>query len=121
MDVIEKIKPHQVFAAGDLADPWTHEVCLTVALSAADSPNHLGWLLVMAVLCWHEWILTKLTWQFIGPDEVLFKRNVILYHQSQKIGWCFKEVIQESFGLEPKTENKNTAKIHDDLDLWNMK
>jgi glucosamine-6-phosphate deaminase len=29
MDIIEKIKPHQVFVAGDLGDSHgTHEVCL---------------------------------------------------------------------------------------------
>jgi glucosamine-6-phosphate deaminase len=34
-NIISKIKPHQVFAAGNLADPHgTHEVCLNAIFAA---------------------------------------------------------------------------------------
>ena len=37
-DLIEEIKPHQIFAAGDLADPHgTHKVCLDAIMEAVKS------------------------------------------------------------------------------------
>ena len=37
VDIIEKIKPHQIYAAGDLADPHgTHKVCLDAVFEAVD-------------------------------------------------------------------------------------
>ena len=35
MDLLQQIKPHQVYAAGDLADPHgTHKVCLDIVFES---------------------------------------------------------------------------------------
>ena len=37
MKLLEKIKPHQIYAAGDLSDPHgTHRVCLTAIFEALE-------------------------------------------------------------------------------------
>jgi glucosamine-6-phosphate deaminase len=89
--LIEDIKPHQIYAAGDLADPHgTHKVCLDSlfeALKRLKSKRFMDdcWD-VLYRGAWHEWE----SWQIemavpMSPDQVLKKRHAIFYHQSQKM------------------------------------
>ena len=44
-DLIESVKPHQIFVAGDLADPHgTHKVCLDAVLAAIDEIKDEDWM-----------------------------------------------------------------------------
>ncbi|MBC5842589.1 glucosamine-6-phosphate deaminase [Flavobacterium sp. F-380] len=123
MEIIEKIKPHQVFAAGDLADPHgTHEVCLNAIFEAMgklktkiDMSNCWLWLYRGA---WHEWDIDEIDMAVpLSPDEVLLKRHAILYHQSQKDRVMFQGSDSREFWVRAEDRNKNTAKIYDDLGL----
>jgi glucosamine-6-phosphate deaminase len=123
MDVIEKIKPHQVFAAGDLADPHgTHEVCLNAvfaAMAALKTKSFMDdcWLWLYRG-AWHEWDIDEIDMAVpLSPDEVLSKRNAILYHQSQKDRVMFQGSDSREFWVRAEDRNKNTAKIYDDLGL----
>ncbi|MGL5112276.1 MAG: glucosamine-6-phosphate deaminase, partial [Flavobacterium sp.] len=89
-EIIAKIKPHQVFAAGDLADPHgTHEVCLNAifaAMKALKAKPYMKecWLWLYRG-AWHEWDVHEIDMAVpLSPDEVMLKRQAILFHQSQK-------------------------------------
>lgn len=116
---IEEIKPHQIFAAGDLADPHgTHKVCLDVlflALKRLKSKTFMDdcwvWLYRGA---WHEWDLHELDMAVpMSPNQVLKKRTAIFYHQSQKDGVMFQGDDSREFWVRVEERNKATAlKFH---------
>ena len=59
-DLLEKIKPDQIFVAGDLADPHgTHRVCLDAVLAAIDDIKDEEWMkncrIWMYRGAWAEW------------------------------------------------------------------
>ena len=122
-DIIAKIKPHQVFAAGDLADPHgTHEVCLNAifaAMAQLKSESYMNecWLWLYRG-AWHEWEIHEIDMAVpLSPDEVLLKRHAILYHQSQKDRVMFQGNDSREFWVRAEDRNKNTAKLYDDLGL----
>ncbi|RTY87372.1 glucosamine-6-phosphate deaminase [Flavobacterium sp. RSP15] len=122
-DIIAKIKPHQVFAAGDLADPHgTHEVCLNAifeAMKQLKSKPFMNdcWLWLYRG-AWHEWDIHEIDMAVpLSPDEVLLKRHAILYHQSQKDRVMFQGNDSREFWVRAEDRNKNTAKLYDDLGL----
>jgi len=122
-DIIAKIKPHQVFAAGDLADPHgTHEVCLNaifLAMKELKPQPYMNdcWLWLYRG-AWHEWDIHEIDMAVpLSPDEVLLKRHAILYHQSQKDRVMFQGSDSREFWVRAEDRNKNTAKLYDDLGL----
>ncbi|SEG32677.1 glucosamine-6-phosphate deaminase [Flavobacterium urumqiense] len=121
--IITKIKPHQVFAAGDLADPHgTHEVCLNAIFAAMKKlkPEFYMndcWLWLYRG-AWHEWEIHEIDMAVpLSPDEVLLKRHAILYHQSQKDRVMFQGNDSREFWVRAEDRNKHTAKLYDDLGL----
>ena len=123
MEIIEKIRPHQIFAAGDLADPHgTHEVCLNAIFAALKrlKPKpymHDCWLWLYRG-AWHEWDLHEIDMAVpLSPDEVTIKKHAILYHQSQKDRVMFQGNDSREFWVRAEDRNKNTAKLYDDLGL----
>ncbi|MCC9073157.1 glucosamine-6-phosphate deaminase [Flavobacterium sp. F-65] len=122
-DIIAKIKPHQVFAAGDLADPHgTHEVCLNAIFAAmkelkTEAYMYDCWLWLYRG-AWHEWDIHEIDMAVpLSPDEVTIKRHAILYHQSQKDRVMFQGNDSREFWVRAEERNKNTAKLYDDLGL----
>jgi glucosamine-6-phosphate deaminase len=122
-DIIEKIKPHQIFAAGDLADPHgTHEVCLNalfLALENLKSKSYIKdcwvWLYRGA---WLEWETYEIDMAVpLSPDQVLKKRHAIFYHQSQKDGAMFKGDDYREFWVRVEDRNELTAKKYNALGL----
>lgn len=121
--IIEKIKPHQVFAAGDLADPHgTHEVCLNAifaAMAALKVQPFMNdcWLWLYRG-AWHEWEIHEIDMAVpLSPEEVMLKRHAILYHQSQKDRVMFQGNDSREFWVRAEERNKHTAKLYDDLGL----
>lgn len=122
-DIIAKIKPHQIFAAGDLADPHgTHEVCLNAIFAALKSLKNEPYMndcwLWLYRGAWHEWDLHEIDMAVpLSPDEVTLKRAAILYHQSQKDRVMFQGNDSREFWVRAEDRNKHTAKLYDDLGL----
>lgn len=124
--LIEKIKPHQIYAAGDLADPHgTHKVCLDSLFKALDILKHEEshkfmddcwvWLYRGA---WHEWESYEIEMAVpMSPDQVLRKRTAIFYHQSQKDGVMFQGDDNREFWVRVEDRNRLTAKKYNDLGL----
>jgi len=122
-EIIVKIKPHQIFAAGDLADPHgTHEVCLNAIFSALKKLKSEPYLkdcwLWLYRGAWHEWDVHEIDMAVpLSPDEVMLKRQAILHHQSQKDRVVFQGNDTREFWLRAEDRNKYTAKLYDDLGL----
>lgn len=123
MDLIEKVRPHQIYAAGDLADPHgTHKVCLDTIFAAVKSlkPKKFMkdcwvWLYRGA---WQEWGVDEIEMAVpMGPDQVLEKRKGIFKHQSQKDGVVFQGVDSREFWQRAEDRNSETAGIYDELGL----
>lgn len=122
-DLIEDIKPHQIYAAGDLADPHgTHKVCLDSLFEALKQLKHNSymddcwvWLYRGA---WHEWESYQIEMAVpMSPDQVLKKRHAIFYHQSQKDGVMFQGDDSREFWVRAEDRNRATAKKYNDLGL----
>ncbi len=123
--LIEKIKPHQIYAAGDLADPHgTHKVCLDaifMSLAELKSKSFMDdcwvWLYRGA---WHEWESHEIEMAVpMSPDQVLKKRHAIFYHQSQKDGVMFQGDDPREFWVRVEDRNRLTADKYHALGLAN--
>ena len=123
MELIELIKPHQIYAAGDLADPHgTHRVCLDIvfeSLKRLKSKSFMKdcwvWLYRGA---WHEWEIHEIEMAVpMSPDQVLRKRNAIFYHQSQKDGVMFQGNDHREFWIRAEERNADTAKKYKSLGM----
>jgi glucosamine-6-phosphate deaminase len=121
--LIDKIKPHQIYAAGDLADPHgTHKVCLDAlfqSLEILKEQNYLKdcrvWLYRGA---WHEWKPYEVDMAVpMSPDQVIKKRRAIFYHQSQKDTVMFQGNDYRDFWVRAEDRNRLTAKKFHDLGL----
>ncbi|WP_108870082.1 glucosamine-6-phosphate deaminase [Aquimarina aquimarini] len=122
-DIIKKIKPHQIYAAGDLADPHgTHKVCLDAIFNAVKNLKTIDfmndcwvWLYRGA---WQEWDVSEIEMAVpLSPHEVSKKTNAILYHQSQKDRVMFQGEDSREFWLRARERNRNTAELYDKLGL----
>lgn len=112
-NIISEIKPHQIYAAGDLADPHgTHKVCLDIffdVLQELKSEKFMKdcwvWLYRGA---WHEWEIHQIDMSVpMSPNQVLRKRKAIFYHQTQKDNVMFQGDDDREFWV--RTEDRNLA------------
>jgi len=123
MALIEEIKPHQVYAAGDLADPHgTHKVCLDVIFEAIrrlkSKPFMKDCWVWLYRGAWQEWGIDEIEMAVpMGPDQVLEKRRGIFKHQSQKDGVVFQGSDSREFWQRAEDRNRETADIYNDLGL----
>jgi glucosamine-6-phosphate deaminase len=123
-NIIDTVKPHQIFAAGDLADPHgTHKVCLDALFAALKEMKSEKeymkdcwvWLYRGA---WHEWDSHEIEMAVpMSPEQVLRKRHAIFYHQSQKDGVMFQGDDSREFWVRVEDRNRLTAKKYNDLGL----
>ncbi|QQL49552.1 glucosamine-6-phosphate deaminase [Mucilaginibacter ginkgonis] len=124
MELLQKVKPHQVFVAGDFADPHgTHVVCFNIVLKAlqrlAQTEEWVKdcwmWLYRGA---WHEFKTYEIEMAVpLSPQEVLRKRNAIFKHQSQKDRPVFPGDDAREFWVRAEDRNRETARCYDELGL----
>jgi glucosamine-6-phosphate deaminase len=125
VDLLQSVKPHQVYCAGDLADPHgTHKVCLDIVfeslkrLKAAGEPwikDCWVWLYKGA---WQEWDVSEIEMAVpMSPDQVLKKRFGIFIHQSQKDMVPFQGADSREFWQRAEDRNANTASLYAQLGL----
>ncbi len=123
VNIIQEIKPHQIFAAGDLADPHgTHRVCLDAVFEAMKSlksePYMKDCWLWLYRGAWHEWDINEIEMAVpMSPGQVLKKRNAIFAHQSQKDGVMFQGDDSREFWMRAEERNRDTAKRYTKLGL----
>ena len=127
IDIIKKllteIKPHQIFAAGDLRDPHgTHKVCFDAILMALDALKQEEWIsdcwLWMYRGAWHEWETDEIEMAIpLSPVDLLYKRKAIFKHQSQKDTPVFPGNDPREFWQRAEDRNRQTAQYFDQLGL----
>jgi glucosamine-6-phosphate deaminase len=124
MELLQKVKPQQIFAAGDFADPnGTHLVCFNVTLAALRRLRETeDWVndcwLWMYRGAWQEFD----TWEIemavpLSPQEVLRKRNAIFKHQSQKDRPVFPGDDAREFWVRAEDRTRETARNYDKLGM----
>ena len=124
-ELITKVKPHQIYVAGDLADPHgTHRKCTDAVLAAIDLEKEAKaeWLKDCRVWmyrgAWAEWEIENIEMCVpISPEELRAKRNSILKHQSQMESAPFLGNDERLFWQRSEDRNRATAKLYDDLGL----
>lgn len=123
VDLLQDLKPHQIYAAGDLSDPHgTHRVCLDAIFAALEKLKGEKWMKDCYVWlyrgAWHEWEMENIDMAVpISPDELLKKRFSIFKHQSQKDGVVFPGSDPREFWQRAEDRNKGTAQTFNLLGL----
>ena len=122
--LLQEIKPHQIFAAGDFADPHgTHIVCFKIILEALKRLKETeSWVqdcwLWMYRGAWHEFESHEIEMAVpLSPNEVERKRQAIFKHQSQKDKPVFPGDDNREFWVRAAERNRETAKKYDQLGL----
>lgn len=122
-DLIEQVKPHQIFAAGDLADPHgTHRICLNILYDSIDQLKSLPFMKDCWVWlyrgAWQEFEVHEIEMAVpMSPEQVLRKRKAIFYHQSQKDSVMFQGSDDRDFWLRAEDRNRLSAKRYRELGL----
>ncbi|MCM1348820.1 MAG: PIG-L family deacetylase [Firmicutes bacterium] len=122
-DLIESVKPQQIFVAGDLADPHgTHRVCTDAVLAAIDDLKSEPWMADCRIWmyrgAWAEWEIDHIEMAVpISPEELRFKRNSILKHQSQMENAPFLGDDDRLFWQRAEDRNRATAQLYESLGL----
>ena len=123
IELLQKIKPHQIFAAGDLSDPHgTHRVCLNAIFEAIKRLENEEWMDHCYVWlyrgAWQEWAIEDIDMAVpLSPEELLRKRRAIFKHQSQKDRPLFPGHDAREFWQRAEDRNRHTAKVFDLLGL----
>jgi len=124
IDLLQKVKPQQIFAAGDFADPHgTHVVCFNIILAALNRLKATeDWVkdcwLWMYRGAWHEFATYEIEMAVpLSPYEVIRKRNAIFKHQSQKDRPVFPGEDAREFWVRAEDRNRETARSYDKLGL----
>jgi len=121
--LIKEIKPHQIYAAGDLADPHgTHKVCLDILFKVLEDLKEEEFIKDCWVWlyrgAWQEWDIHDIEMAVpLSPDEVLKKRKAIFFHQSQKDGVMFQGDDSREFWVRAEERNQQTAQKYHHLGL----
>lgn len=122
-NLIKEVKPHQIYAAGDLADPHgTHRVCLDAILLAFEQLKNEEWIkdcwLWLYRGAWHEYPIDEIEMAVpISPKELDRKRRAIFMHQSQKDSAPFPGEDSREFWQRAEDRNRETAKLYRALGL----
>ena len=123
--LLQEVKPHQIYVAGDLADPHgTHKKCTDAVLAAIDLEKEAGaeWLkncrIWMYRGAWAEWEIENIEMCVpLSPEELRAKRNSILKHQSQMESAPFLGNDERLFWQRAEDRNRGTAQLYDGLGL----
>lgn len=124
MELLQQIKPHQIFAAGDFEDPHgTHIVCFNIILDALKRLKETeSWVqdcwLWMYRGAWQEFETHEIEMAVpLSPQEVERKKFAIFKHQSQKDRAVFPGDDAREFWKRAEDRNRETAQAYDDLGL----
>lgn len=123
--LLAEVKPHQIYVAGDLADPHgTHRKCTDAVLAAIDEEKKAKaeWVgdcrIWMYRGAWAEWEIENIEMCVpMSPEELRAKRYSILKHQSQMESAPFLGNDERLFWQRAEDRNRATAKLYDDLGL----
>ncbi len=123
VDLLQEVKPHQIYAAGDLSDPHgTHRVCLMAIQAAVRRLKDEKWMKDCYVWlyrgAWQEWDVDQIEMAVpLSPEELDRKRRAIFKHESQKDRPAFPGSDPREFWQRSDERTRGTAKLYDQLGL----
>jgi len=123
VQLMEKIRPHQIYAAGDLSDPHgTHRTCLAAIMTALQRVSKAQWMEECQVWlyrgAWQEWGPEEIDMAVpLSPKELRRKIHAIFKHESQKDKALFPGTDEREFWQRAEARNRATAKLYDSLGL----
>jgi glucosamine-6-phosphate deaminase len=123
IDLLNRIQPHQIYAAGDLSDPHgTHRTCLSAVLNACMRVKQEAWYADCEVWlyrgAWQEWGPHQVEMAVpLSPQELMRKRAAIFKHESQKDKALFPGPDPREFWQRAEDRNRGTAELFDKLGL----
>lgn len=88
--LLGEIRPHQIYAAGDLADPHgTHRICLEILTQALEKSSREPWFADCEAWlyrgAWAEWPIHEVDMAVpLSPSELARKQRAVFQHESQK-------------------------------------
>ncbi|MDA3951893.1 MAG: PIG-L family deacetylase [Spirochaeta sp.] len=121
--LLRGLKPHQIYAAGDLSDPHgTHRTCLSIVLQAVQRCADTEWYRQCTVWlyrgAWQEWPIDEIEMAVpLSPQEVERKRVAIFKHESQKDRALFPGSDSREFWQRSEARTRETARLYDRLGL----
>ena len=124
VDLLERVRPQQIYAAGDLSDPHgTHRTCLAAIETAVRRLSDRDWMSCCVMWhyrgAWQEWEPHDIDMAVpLSPEEVERKRMAIFKHESQKDKALFPGPWDtREFWKRAEDRNRNTAVLYDRLGL----
>lgn len=123
VDLLQKLQPQQIYAAGDLSDPHgTHRVCLAAIFAALEQLKSETWMQNCYVWlyrgAWQEWDVDQIEMAVpLSPEELMRKRKAIFKHQSQKDAALFPGNDKREFWMRAEDRNHATADAYNNLGL----
>ena len=123
IDLLQQVKPQQIYVAGDLADPHgTHRVCTEAVLEALRQLEGEAWLADCHCWlyrgAWMEWELGRVDMAVpLSPDELIKKRHAIYRHLSQKDIMPFPGDDPREFWQRAEERTQNTARLYNELGM----
>ncbi len=121
--LLNRLRPHQVYSAGDLADPnGTHRRCLLALRAALRKCSSEPWFNTTSCWlyrgAWDEYELEEID-RFVplSPGDVLRKRQSVLRHQSQRDRAMFPGEDAREFWQRAEERNSSLAQRLDKLGL----
>jgi glucosamine-6-phosphate deaminase len=122
-ELIERIKPTQLYVAGDLSDPHgTHRVCAQLIFRAIDEIEAAGGDRPEVLLyrgAWQEWAPHVIDVAVpLSPQDLKKKREAIFRHESQKDSALFPGPDDpREFWQRAEDRNRKTADLYNRLGL----
>ena len=123
VNLLREVKPHQIYAAGDLSDPHgTHRTCIEIVLEAIEEVRNEEWFkdchLWLYRGAWMEWDLGSVDMAVpLSPNEMIMKRHAIYRHLSQKDIVPFPGDDPREFWQRSEARTQTTAKQYNDLGM----
>lgn len=123
VNLLREIRPDQIYAAGDLADPHgTHRTCMEAVLAAMDIVKDDDWFknchLWLYRGAWMEWNLGMVDMAVpLSPYELIMKRHAIYRHLSQKDIMPFPGSDPREFWQRAEERTQKTAQLYDSLGM----
>lgn len=121
--LMREVKPHQIYAAGDLTDPHgTHRVCIEAVLRAWEEVKNDDWAKECHIWlyrgAWQEWDLAVADMAVpLSPEEMIRKRHAIFRHLSQKDIVPFPGEDAREFWQRAEDRMQGTAQLFDKIGL----
>jgi glucosamine-6-phosphate deaminase len=121
-ELLRRLRPDQIYVAGDLADPHgTHRVCaeaiFTVLLDWKARGEPIPEVLMYRG-AWQEYPLHEIEIAVpLSPSDLALKRNAIFMHESQKDKALFPGSDPREFWQRAEDRNRGTADNYNKLGL----